>query len=130
MKTFILRNGSNLDNVKRGIYNELKSLNLDKPKKVTISEYKENKTLEQRSAFHMLCRFFGDELGYTENEMKQAIVAEVYGSKQVLGHAVHQSTEKLKRDDYSALIEQVYVIAGNIGVQLPTIGREYEYPVR
>ena len=26
MKTFILRNGLNLDNVKRGIYNELKSL--------------------------------------------------------------------------------------------------------
>ena len=84
MKTFILRSGPNLDSVKRGIYNELKSLNLDKPKKVTISEYKECKTMEQRSAFHMLCRFFGDELGYTENEMKQAIVAEVYGSMQFI----------------------------------------------
>jgi len=126
MKTFILRSGPNLDGVKRGIYNELKGLDLSKPKKVTISEYKECKTMEQRSAFHMLCRFLGDELGYTENETKQAIVAEVYGSKEVMGHLVYQSTEKLKRDEYSALIQQVYVIAGSMGVQLPSVGRQYE----
>jgi hypothetical protein len=125
MKTFILRNDVNLDNVKRGIYKTLKELNLDKPMKVTVSEYKENKTYEQRSAFHMLCRFLGEELGYNENDMKQAVVAEVYGSSTVLGHEVYQSTEKLKREDYSILITQIYIIAAGMGIVLPPIGRQY-----
>jgi hypothetical protein len=125
MKIFILRDDANLDGIKRGLYNTLKNISLEKPVKVTVSEYKENKTDEQRSAFHILCRVLGQELGYNENEMKQVIVAEVYGSQQVLGHEVYQSTEKLKRDDYASLITQIYIIAGGLGVQLPPIGRQY-----
>jgi hypothetical protein len=117
-KVFILRNDNKLDGVKRGLYAFLKGLDLDKAKQVTITDYKADKSGEQRSWFHILCGEFGKELGYTKLQMKRVMLDEVFGTETVLGKEISKSSESLNREDYSTLIEQTYIKAGEMGVLL------------
>ena len=120
IKTFIFSSeNENLTSVKRGLMKALKEMDLTKPKQVTVSEYKENKTDEQRAWFHILCGLFGDEVGYTKLQMKRVMLREVFGVEVVMGVEIAKSSESLKRDDYSTLIEQTYIKAGEMGFQLP-----------
>lgn len=116
---FILRDDDSLTRVKQGLHNCLKNLNLEKPKQVKITDYKEDKTGEQRAWFHILVGLFGAELGYTKLQMKRVMMVEVFGVENVLGVEIAKSSESLKRDDYSQLIEQTYIKAGEMGIQLP-----------
>ena len=91
---------------------------------VRIDEYIEDKTAEQRSFWHVLLGKLGDEIGYTQDEMKQIIKARVYGVKEisVAGLTLNvpaQSTEKLSRKRYSELIDATYRYAGEAGITLP-----------
>lgn len=119
MKKFILRDDPGLERVKQGLYSELKGLNLDKPKQVTVTDYKEDKTGEQRSWFHVLCELFGKEIGYTKIQMKRVMLDKVFGTETVLDREISKSSESLKRADYSMLIEQTYIEAGEMGIVLP-----------
>ena len=127
MTLFVLRNDNNLGRVKQGLFHALKSLDLDKPKQVTISDYKEGKTGEQRAFFHALCKLFGDELGYTQAEIKEYAKQEALGVKTVtiggVTKEITRSSESAKRDEYSALIEAVYRLAAQAGIQLPMAWR-------
>lgn len=118
-KIFILRDDDRVDGVKRGLYAFLKDLNLDRAKQVTITDYKEDKSGEQRAWFHILCGEFGKEVGHTKLQMKRVMLDEVFGTETVLGKEISKSSESLNRDDYSTLIEQTYITAGEMGVMLP-----------
>ena len=126
-KVFVLRDDSSLDHVKRGLYNELSNLILENPKQVSITNYKENKTDEQRNGFHMLCKMLGDELGYTLYEIKEMCKAECLPTTVVniagREREVTQSSEKIKRIQYSELIETVYRLSAEAGVVLPALFR-------
>ena len=126
-KIFILRNDNTLERVKAGLYHELKAANYDKPIQVTLSLYKEDKTGEQRGLFHTLCKLLGDELGYTLHEIKELVKAEMLPSKMVtvagITKEITESSEKLKRDGYSELIEATYRLAAEAGVVLPLPNR-------
>ena len=126
-KIFVLRDDSSLDHVKRGLYNELSNLILENPKQVSITNYKENKTDEQRNGFHMLCKMLGDELGYTLYEIKEMCKAECLPTTVVniagREREVTQSSEKIKRIQYSELIETVYRLSAEAGVVLPALFR-------
>jgi len=124
MRVFILTDNHNLETVKRGLYNTLKTLDLSKPKRITIDDDKESKTSEQRSWFHILCGLFGSEIGYTKVQMKRVMLKIVFGTEVVLGVEIEKSSESLKRADYSQLIEQTYIEAGGMGIQLPPPSRE------
>lgn len=119
MSIFILRDDDSLDRVKRGLYERLKNLKLEKPKQVSITDYKEDKTGEQRAWFHILCGLFGAEVGYTKLQMKRVMMREVFGIEIVLDVEIPKSSENLKRDEYSQLIEQTYIKAGEMGIILP-----------
>ena len=127
MKTFILRNDGNLDRIKRGLYLYLEGLDLTKPQQVTISDYKENKTAEQRKTFHLLCKLFGDETGYSLNEIKELVKGELLETTVVTiagrEREVTRSTESLKRDEYSRLIDETYRLASEAGIVLPVLSR-------
>lgn len=127
MSTFVFRNDSNLDRIKAGLFIALKNLDLTKPKQITITEYKEDKTGEQRKTFHLLCKLFGDETGYTLNEIKELVKGELLDTTIVTiagrEREVTRSSESLKRDEYSALIETAYRLAAEAGVQLPILSR-------
>jgi hypothetical protein len=109
------------------LYRTFKSLDLIKPKQITISDYKENKTNEQRNTFHKLCGLFGEATGYTKNEIKELVKAEVLDVTVVTlaGREieVRKSSEEVKRDEYSVLIETTYRLAAEAGVVLPILSR-------
>lgn len=119
MKIFILRNDSNLERVITNLIVTLKDLDLTKAKEVKITDYKEDKSGEQRAWFHILCGLFGAEVGYTKLQMKRVMMKKVFGTETILGEEVSMSSEKLKRDEYSQLIEQTYIEAGEMGIPLP-----------
>jgi len=125
MKIFILRDDEHSDRVKRGLYNELKSLDLTKPKQVAITEYKEDKTNSQRSTFHFLCGLLAQETGNTPADVKEAIKQDMLGLKTIslggVDREITRSSEEAKRDEYSLLIEGVYIEATSNGVILPIL---------
>ena len=127
MNTFVFRDDSNLDRIKAGLFLALKNLDLTKAKQIKITDYKVDKTGEQRKSFHLLCQLFGNETGYTLNEIKELVKGELLDTTVVTiagrEREVTRSTESLKRDEYSALIEATYRLAAEAGVILPVLSR-------
>jgi hypothetical protein len=126
-KRFILRNDNNLTRVKQSVWSELKRLDFKQPKEITIGDYTENKTDEQRNSFHLLCKLFADETGYTLHEIKELVKFQEFGTNLILiggvEHGVSISSESLKRTDYARLIEATYRLAAQGGIVLPVLNR-------
>jgi len=95
---------------------------------VTIEPYIEKHSKEQRALFHVLCRQWGNQVGYTMGQVKEAVKQHVYGTDSIeIGGrtvVVTGSTEvtadgKLRdKADYSELIEHTYRLAAEDGVVL------------
>lgn len=122
-RTFVLRADTDWTRIVSGLMQHLKRSPRDKSWQVQVAPYKENKTDEQRSFFHVLCGIFSDQTGYSKDEIKQLCKAETFGTHDVtLGSVTVQvvkSSELAKRDEYSALIESCYRLASEAGVMLP-----------
>jgi hypothetical protein len=90
---------------------------------VIVQKHKHDKTAEQRGWFHMLCKLLGDEAGYTLGEVKELVKKELLGTKQItIGGVVKEVTESSEgqnRHGYSELIEGIYRIGAEAGIQLP-----------
>ena len=123
-RTFIFLDDQRRDRIKAGLYECLKSLPADKKYRITVEDYKENKTDEQRAFFHVLCKFFSDDTGYTPEEIKQLCKVELMGTTMVnlAGREIEvvKSSETLKKQEYSELIETCYRLAAEAGVVLPS----------
>ena len=122
-KLFILRGGPSRSGVIDGLFSIISSLPDDVDYQVVVEPYKENKSVEQRNSFHLLCKIFGDDTGYTQAEIKSMVLSNTFGTKSVMGVEVAVSSEKLKRGDYSRLIEETYRLAAEAGVILPILSR-------
>lgn len=101
---------------------------LSKPMELIGKPYKYDKTKEQRNWFHSLCRMFGKETGYTEGEIKDYVKQAYFGTKEVkIGKQVKVvadgSSEGLKREPYSELIETLYRLAAEAEIPLPAPNR-------
>ena len=100
----------------------------DPPMQVTFAEYRADKSGEQRSWFHMLCRRLASETGYTEGEIKEYVKRELWGTLDVVIngrlHAIVRSSESANRQEYSELIEAAYRIGAEAGIVLPPPMRE------
>lgn len=95
----------------------------DDDMEVIIRKREHSKTAEQRSFFHFLCKALGDETGYTLGEIKEMVKMEILGTKivEIAGRhrEVVESSEAQNKLMYSALIEGVYKLGAEAGVQLP-----------
>ena len=95
----------------------------DQKLQVIIEPIKEDKTAEQRGYFHVLCGILSEETGYTAGEIKELVKIRLYGTEtvEVMGRTFERlkSSEKLGKKRYSALIEQILIIAGEAGITLP-----------
>lgn len=108
--------------------NLVANLTADPVMQVTIEPYIEKHSKEQRALFHVLCREWGNQVGYTEGQVKEAIKQHVYGTDSVeIGGrqvTVTGSTERTAdgkirdKTDYSELIEHTYRLAAEDGVVL------------
>ncbi len=119
MKRFVLHKADDITKV--GSY--LRSIDYKRPMVVEIKLFVKSKTSEQRAWFHTLCTMLGNELGYTMGEIKEIVKKHTLGSKEVLvgdlSFEVTASSESLKREGYSQLIESVYQLAAQAGIVLP-----------
>ncbi|HCC80398.1 MAG: hypothetical protein Tp185DCM00d2C31949971_54 [Prokaryotic dsDNA virus sp.] len=122
-RTFIFLDDQRRDKIKVGLYECLKSLPADKKYRITVQDYVEDKTAEQRAFFHTLCGIFADETGYTKGEIKELCKFELMGTTVVnlAGREIEvvKSSETLKKQEYSELIETCYRLAAEAGIQLP-----------
>ena len=126
MRKFII----NSKQVRTNAVNAVKTITGEENLEVIIQEHKENKTQEQRNFFHLLCKILGDEIGYSQSEIKEVVKIEALGLKSVkVGDSIYsvtKSSEEAKKDEYSHLIDTLYRISAELGVNLPNpIERRY-----
>ena len=123
-RTFIFLDDQRRDKIKVGLWDCLKSLPDDKKYRITVEDYKEDKTAEQRAFFHTLCGIFGEQTGYTKGEIKELCKVELMGTTVItLGGKtteVTKSSETLHKLEYSELIETCYRLAAEAGISLPS----------
>lgn len=104
----------------------LMTLPLGKGLMVTIE--KSSKTPSQRAYWHNLIRSIATYEGIPEDEMKDAIKLAFLGKvakKDINGveHMVLPSTESLRKEDYSLLIEKTLIFMSERGI--PEMGAKY-----
>lgn len=113
----------NSKTVRKRAAEAMMNIKADDDAEVIIRKREHSKTAEQRNFWHLLCRIYGQEVGYTEQEMKEAIKHHVLGSVVVTiagkDKEVTQSSEKQSREMYSRLIDETYRLAAMDGIQLP-----------
>lgn len=102
--------------------------------KVTIADYKRNRTLEQNAAFHAWVKAIADHTGYTDEEVKDKLVLTVFEpvTRQVKvrrGSAIEEytiierrSTADLTVEEFTRLQDAVLMVAHQLGVALQPYG--------
>lgn len=126
-RSFALLAGQNWKDTWSSLVQYAKQLDHDKDWVIKVLPLKRDKTTEQRAWFHTLCKMFGDEVGHSQDEIKQICKAECFGVETVTVAGVTvevvKSSELAKRDEYSQLIETCYRLAAQAGVILPNPDR-------
>ena len=128
MSRFIIRNRS----IRQRAVEAVSVITSDVIQEVVIKPHVYSKTVEQRNFWHTLLREFANNQGMTEGQIKLIVKAHVFGAEKVSYAGVDlivplKHTEKLNRRDYSQLIEQTYLLAGEAGISLPPAMRgEYD----
>jgi hypothetical protein len=96
---------------------EVAAIKGDDCMEVIIQPHVDDQTASQRGFFHVLVKILADELGYSPNEMKQAIKVQAWGSEMVevceMTVEVVKSSAGAKKDEYSELIEVTYRLAAD-----------------
>ena len=119
MRRFII----NSEQVRSNAAKAVLAISGDDNLEVVIQEHKEDKTKEQRGWFHILIKLISDETGYNKAEVKELIKKTILGTTLVSigGHEkeVTASSEGQDKIGYSELIDGVYQLAAEAGIQLP-----------
>lgn len=132
-KRYILRGEEQLRNCLRYLTEEVTlpdGKEQKKPYAVTIEPHVESLSREQQGWFHFLCEYLGNQIGYTEGEIKDMVKERVFGVDEKMGPdgkvyrfvKSSQYTEdgkKRNKIDYGRLIDGVYLLGGEAGVILP-----------
>ena len=87
---------------------------------IELGPLKKDKTHEQRKLFHAKCKDIGDELGYTQREIKEMVKADYFGVDTVViegkSYQMLKSSEALDRMDYSKLCDYLMQWAAERGI--------------
>lgn len=113
---FILRD----DDIKRRALAHIANCPSDPPLEVIIRPHKENRSLAQNSLLHTMIREIANELGYSEQEMKDILVLKYLGTRtfEYQGQEVETlvETSKLTVQQMNGFLHDVIEFAGEIGV--------------
>ena len=122
MKRFTIT-ADNADTVIPAIGKYLRALNLDKPKKVEVDEWKETRRSCANRLYWKWVSIIGDELGYERKEMHRELVYDLLGMEtiEVGGKTVETlpSTHDMNVSDFSDYMEKVSRWAGKMQIRLP-----------
>ena len=88
-----------------------------------IKRVSENRSLSQNSFFHLLVGYFGSQIGYFPDEAKTYVKRQM---RDIFAYEKHgevflRSSADLTKDEMSQVIERLYLLAGNLGVELPLV---------
>ena len=102
----------------------VKVITSDPLMQVEIKPFVDDKTAEQRGWFHKICGLLGMETGYTKEQTKNLAKGRVFGLMTLKFGDIEmivpaKSSESLNKKEYSDLIEEVYLMAGEAGFALP-----------
>ena len=120
--TFMVRTAEEKRNLIRSI--ETIVPDKDKPKTVTITNYKSNRTLQQNRMFHGIIRNMARYLGYGAEEMKQVVVTKFLGTYESTDPETDEkirytpSTSELSPDEMDDLIVQTQYLASELEVPM------------
>ncbi len=97
-------------------------LPLDPPLQVSIEPYVDPRSLDQNSLMHVLWDRLGKELGYGGDEVKE-VMKDKYGPKLTVTlrnetKVVPKPSRKYTKAESSAMIDQIYRLGAQMGVQL------------
>ena len=121
MSAFTLRN----DRIRDNCIQAIRDIEItDRPMRVTINNHINSKTVQQRGWFHKLCALWGDEIGMQAGDVKEIAKAKLFGWKQISYGGITLTladghSENLNSMRYGELIDTVYLLAGESGIQLP-----------
>lgn len=92
--------------------------------KVELKKYRENRTLKQNAYLHLILTWYGFELGYTVEEVKQDIfkreICKDFFIKEKKGRTVFKSTRDLDTLEMTQAIEKFRNhAADDMGIYLP-----------
>jgi hypothetical protein len=118
----ILKDQHTLQNV----INKLSSLNMDRPWWVEVTRCKNTRSIAQNKLFWMWLKIWGDDLGYSKDEMYDVVVSRLwplhdeerlsYNGQEV---ARQRRTSQLTTKDFTALLDNIDREAANTGTVLP-----------
>jgi len=102
----------------------LRDLDQGKDWDVTIKRHANNKTIEQRGFFHLLCAEFAQQTGMQPGEIKEIAKAKIFGWRKIEYGGItlvvaDGHSEQLNATRYGELIDSVYMLAGEAGINLP-----------
>lgn len=88
-----------------------------------IKRVSENRSLSQNSFFHLLVGYFGSQIGYYPDEAKTYVKRQM---RDIFAYEKHgevflRSSADLTKDEMSQVIERLYLLAGNLGVEIPLV---------
>ena len=91
-------------------------------KRVELKEKRGARTLQQNKYFHLICGWYGLELGYTLEEIKELIKREIAAgvfAYEKSGKTFHRGTSELDTKEMTIVIDIVRNHASENGVYLP-----------
>lgn len=104
----------------------ISNLPTDKGLAVEIYEIKKKRSLDQNALFHKWVMIIADFCGYSPEGMKTAIKRKILGMNEftdpLTGEVSYMdySTAKLTKEQFTNLMTETQVIAGDLGLILPT----------
>ena len=134
-RTFVLDNERIRENCLRCIREDVPlpdGKKRKRPFRVIIEPDIADKSAEQRGGFHFLCDFLGQATGYSREEVKDLVVREILGTKQIkIGGRVQEVRMSSESNDgeavdvieYNTLIDGIYRIGGEAGIVLPILDK-------
>lgn len=113
------------NNVLANLMNDLGNLNPKMSWKVEVKEYRQKRSNNQNALYWKWLNILGDELGYTTEELHEAIKSKFLGKetrKTIFGEEYEalKSTTKLNTKDFSELMNKVEQLALMHDIRLPS----------
>ena len=103
---------------------ELSVLNESESLTLTLEKTRKKKTRPQENYYRKWCREFAKWAGLTEDEMHEEILCIAFGSDHIetrfgVKKRPIKRSGRIKREEYSELIEHLIITAANMGFAVP-----------
>lgn len=111
--------------VLQNVIHDLSTLNTFKSWKVEITEHKHKRSNNQNALYWKWVQILSDELGYTKDELHEAMKSKFLGKEQrktIFGdeYLALKSTSRLKKDEFSEYMMKVEQLALMHDIKLPS----------